>query len=98
MIGNNRYPGMFLWSDIVEMGNEVSDEQLAKRQASLSPDDVINMQYTSGTTGYPKGVMLSHYNLINNARNIANCMNLTNKDRMCIPVPFSTRSVVYLEH
>ncbi|MCY8364788.1 AMP-binding protein, partial [Bacillus spizizenii] len=55
---------------------------------SLEKDDVINMQYTSGTTGFPKGVMLTHFNVINNAANIAECMVLTSQDRMCIPVPF----------
>jgi len=66
----------------------VSDEALAERHSSLTPDDVINLQYTSGTTGFPKGVMLTHRNLTNNALNIAECMKLTNKDRLCIPVPF----------
>ncbi len=88
ILGEKRFPGMFLWSDIIKLGLEVEDETLEKRQAELHPDDVINMQYTSGTTGYPKGVMLSHYNLINNANSIATCMNLTDKDRLCIPVPF----------
>ncbi|WP_089966985.1 AMP-binding protein [Lihuaxuella thermophila] len=88
LLGERRYPGMFLWKDIIEMGQEVSDEELRKRQGSLSPDDVINMQYTSGTTGFPKGVMLTHHNIVNNARNIAECMKLTSADRLCIPVPF----------
>ncbi|PRX41100.1 fatty-acyl-CoA synthase [Planifilum fimeticola] len=87
-IGNERKPGMFLWEDILALGDEVSDEELRRRQASLHPDDVINMQYTSGTTGFPKGVMLTHYNIVNNARNIAECMKLSHEDRMCIPVPF----------
>lgn len=88
VFGEKRYPGMFLWSDLVSMGDEVTDQQLADRMNALHPDDVINMQYTSGTTGFPKGVMLTHINLVNNAANIAKCMNLTHKDRMCIPVPF----------
>jgi fatty-acyl-CoA synthase len=87
-LGTERKPGMFLWEDILAMGDDVSDEELRRRQESLHPDDVINMQYTSGTTGFPKGVMLSHYNIVNNARNIAECMKLTHEDRMCIPVPF----------
>lgn len=87
-IGEERHPGMFSWSDLVDMGREVTDEELATRQASLKPDDVINMQYTSGTTGFPKGVMLTHHNLIGNARSLAECLAFTNKDRLCIPVPF----------
>jgi fatty-acyl-CoA synthase len=88
LLGGKRMPGMFLWQDIMELGRDVPDEELAARQASLSPDDVINMQYTSGTTGFPKGVMLTHSNIVNNARNIAECMKLTAEDRLCIPVPF----------
>jgi len=88
VLGETRYPGMFLWSDIVAMGESVTDEELTARMESLDPDDVINMQYTSGTTGFPKGVMLTHNNLVNNASNIAVCMELTHQDRMCIPVPF----------
>jgi fatty-acyl-CoA synthase len=88
LLGEKRYPGMFLWKDIMEMASGVSDAELRERQASLTPDEVINMQYTSGTTGFPKGVMLTHYNIVNNARNIAECMKLTEEDRLCIPVPF----------
>ncbi|BCJ86203.1 AMP-binding protein [Effusibacillus dendaii] len=88
VLGDTRYPGMFLWSDIVKMGDQVSDQELDERMASLAPDDVINMQYTSGTTGFPKGVMLTHSNIVNNAVNIAKSMKLTSEDRMCIPVPF----------
>jgi fatty-acyl-CoA synthase len=88
VLGNKRYPGMWNWSDVMEMGKAVSDEELLAREESLDPFDVINMQYTSGTTGFPKGVMLTHSNIINNGRNIAECMNLTHEDRLCIPVPF----------
>ena len=87
-LGNERKPGMYTWADILEMGDQVTDAELNERMGSLEPDDVINMQYTSGTTGFPKGVMLTHNNLVNNAINIAECMNLTANDRMCIPVPF----------
>ncbi|MCD4838793.1 AMP-binding protein [Neobacillus sedimentimangrovi] len=88
VLGEKRYPGTFSWEDIMELGELVSDEELDQRMNSLEVDDVINMQYTSGTTGFPKGVMLTHSNIVNNAFNIAGCMKLTNKDRLCIPVPF----------
>jgi fatty-acyl-CoA synthase len=87
-LGEGRHPGMFNWDDIVEMGQSVTDDQLAARQKSLDPDDVINMQYTSGTTGFPKGVMLTHTNIIGNAKSLGECMQLSAGDNLCIPVPF----------
>jgi fatty-acyl-CoA synthase len=88
VLGNHSYPGTFNFEDIMKLSDDVEDEKLEQRMDSLQPDDVINMQYTSGTTGFPKGVMLTHSNIINNAYNIANCMKLTKDDRLCIPVPF----------
>jgi fatty-acyl-CoA synthase len=76
------------FEEMLTSGLSITDHELAARESSLHPDDVINMQYTSGTTGFPKGVMLTHYNIVNNARQIADSMNLTNQDRLCIPVPF----------
>ncbi len=87
-IGEEELPGMYNWKDVIEMGKKISDEELAQREASLDPDDVINMQYTSGTTGFPKGVMLTHTNLIGNAVSLAECMEFSSKDTLCIPVPF----------
>jgi fatty-acyl-CoA synthase len=87
-LGKEKHPGMYSWADIIEMGKEIKDQGLQARQASLEPDDVINMQYTSGTTGFPKGVMLTHTNLIGNAKSLGECMRLSEKDTMCIPVPF----------
>ena len=87
-LGKEKIPGMYNWDDVLEMGRSVSDQELKERLDSLHPDDVINMQYTSGTTGFPKGVMLSHTNLIGNAMSMAECMKLTPDDAMCIPVPF----------
>ncbi|MCC5465757.1 AMP-binding protein [Pelosinus baikalensis] len=88
VIDEKNYPGMFTWNELIEIGNTVTDEELAVRQDSLDPDDVISMMYTSGTTGFPKGVMLTHNNLIGNACSLAECMDFTEKDRLCIPVPF----------
>ncbi|MFD2445653.1 AMP-binding protein [Bacillus sp. CGMCC 1.16607] len=88
VLGNHSYPGTFNWDDIVRVGEKYLDEKLDQRMALLDPHDCINMQYTSGTTGFPKGVMLTHSNIINNGFNIANCMKLTVEDRLCIPVPF----------
>ncbi|MGR2783048.1 AMP-binding protein [Bacillus subtilis] len=87
-IGNKRLAGMYHWDDTEILAKTVTDAELEERMNSLDKDDVINMQYTSGTTGFPKGVMLTHFNVINNAANIAECMVLTSQDRMCIPVPF----------
>jgi fatty-acyl-CoA synthase len=84
----DRLTGMYGWDEILEMGKSVSNAQLQLRQDSLSPDDVINMQYTSGTTGFPKGVMLTHTNIIGNAKSLGERMNLSSRDNLCIPVPF----------
>ncbi|WP_078595329.1 AMP-binding protein [Evansella clarkii] len=88
VLGENRYPGMFHWEDLLERASQTSDQELDERMDSLHFLEPINMQYTSGTTGFPKGVMLTHSNIINNARNVAECMKLTKDDRLCIPVPF----------
>ncbi|TYO94701.1 AMP-binding protein [Desulfallas thermosapovorans] len=86
-IGEESLPGVFNWRDVLAMGDEITDEELGARQSSLQPGDVINMQYTSGTTGFPKGVMLTHNNLVGNALSVGKCMNLGPDDRLCIPVP-----------
>lgn len=86
-IGDQNHPGMFNWNELYRMAGEVSDEELAKRQSSLDIHEVINMQYTSGTTGFPKGVMLTHFNLVNNGMCIGDSMNFTHEDKLCIPVP-----------
>jgi fatty-acyl-CoA synthase len=86
--GKKKHPGMINFDDLIMLGKNISDEELEKRKNSLSCNDTINMQYTSGTTGFPKGVMLTHYNIINNAYFVGKTMGLTYLDRMCIPVPF----------
>lgn len=87
-IGSETPDGMFNFAEITKMGEDVSDAELEEAEKGLSPCDVINMQYTSGTTGFPKGVMLTHFNVVNNGFNIGECMKFTEKDRLCIPVPF----------
>jgi fatty-acyl-CoA synthase len=87
-IGAETPKGMLGFEDIVKKGETVSDAELAAVEATLNCHETINMQYTSGTTGFPKGVMLTHYNVVNNGYNIGECMKLTENDRLCIPVPF----------
>ncbi len=87
-IGQETPAGMINFDRIIKMGDEVPDSELHAVEATLDCHDTINMQYTSGTTGFPKGVMLTHYNLVNNGFNIGECMKFTDKDRLCIPVPF----------
>ncbi len=72
----------------LERAEGVSPDELRARQDSLDAEDVINMQYTSGTTGFPKGVQLTHANIVKNAFHIGECMRLGPEDRVCIPVPF----------
>lgn len=76
------------WERFLESGKIISDEQLAEREASLQFDDAVNIQYTSGTTGYPKGATLSHHNILNNGFFIGERLKYTEKDRVCLPVPF----------
>lgn len=85
---DNWYDGMYNWNEIEDFGVLISDEEYQDIKNSVQPDDVVNMQYTSGTTGFPKGVMLTHKNIVNNGLSIGDCMNFTKDDRLCIPVPF----------
>ncbi|WP_285767123.1 AMP-binding protein [Peribacillus sp. SI8-4] len=87
VLGETRFPGTISWTEVMDGSHSISEEALDGRMEELTPGDVINMQYTSGTTGFPKGVMLTHSNLVNNGLNVAACMKLTKNDRLCIPVP-----------
>ncbi|HIS58176.1 MAG TPA: AMP-binding protein [Candidatus Limadaptatus stercoravium] len=80
--------GMMGFDKLMKLGEQVDDSVLKEREAELDCHDVINMQYTSGTTGFPKGVMLTHYNIINNGKTIGDGMAFTNDDKLCIVVPF----------
>jgi fatty-acyl-CoA synthase len=86
-LGQEKHRGMYSIPELLALSAMVSDDQYQTRQASLDPQDVVNMQYTSGTTGFPKGVMLTHYNIGNNGFWIGEHQRLTHKDRVCLPVP-----------
>lgn len=76
------------WQDFLSKANSVSNEELGAIENSIQFDDPVNIQYTSGTTGFPKGVTLSHYNLLNNGYFVGKRLGYTEEDRVCIPVPF----------
>src|SRR3954462_12538983 len=76
------------WPALVDRGNGLPSEAGAERMADLAPGDPINIQYTSGTTGYPKGATLSHRNILNNGYFVTETIGFTEQDRLCIPVPF----------
>ena len=82
------YIGTDDWAALLADGEGVPDDAVAERMATLRPGDAINIQYTSGTTGYPKGATLSHRNILNNGYFTTETINLTDQDRLCIPVPF----------
>lgn len=76
------------WTDLLARADEVAPQTLSEREATLQFDDPINIQYTSGTTGAPKGATLTHHNILNNAYFIGRALGYTEADRVCIPVPF----------
>jgi len=84
---DSRQKGCLTWDEAMAMSEKVPIEDVYRRAVSLNKHDVCNMQYTSGTTGFPKGVMLTHYNVVNNGKCIGDCMELSTADRMMIQVP-----------
>ncbi len=86
-LGEETQYGMYNFSQLYDLAKNVSDDALEHIESTLDIHDAINMQYTSGTTGFPKGVMLTHHNISNNGKFIGDAMMLTNRDRLCIPVP-----------
>ncbi len=81
-------PCMTPWNDLLQMGDNLPAEALPARAATLEFDDPVNIQYTSGTTGAPRGALLSHHNIVNNGLLIGQGMRFSNQDKLCIPVPF----------
>ena len=86
-MGEQQSPGMFNFDDVSNMGGDSQRQRLIELQNELRPDDAINIQFTSGTTGSPKGATLTHVNILNNASNTAQGMRFTADDSLCIPVP-----------
>ncbi|GAC1536215.1 MAG: AMP-binding protein [Myxococcales bacterium] len=76
------------WEALLAGAAQVTDAEMQAREAALEPDDPINIQYTSGTTGFPKGATLSHHNILNNGYFIGELLRYSERDRVCIPVPF----------
>ena len=82
-----RQPGSLTFEEVMAREHMVPQEEILRMAAAVRVDDVCNMQYTSGTTGFPKGVMLTHYNVVNNGKAIGDRMDLSTADRMLIQVP-----------
>ena len=86
-IGPQKHKGMYNTHELLLLGSYMDDTEINRRKSSISCYDVVNMQYTSGTTGFPKGVMLTHHNIINCGQSTGDCMNYTQKDRLLVCVP-----------
>ena len=86
-IGPQKHRGMYNTAELLILGSHTDDSVLEKMEAEVDCQDVVNMQYTSGTTGFPKGVMLTHHNILNNGFQVGENMRYTNKDRLLLCVP-----------
>lgn len=86
-IGQQKHRGMYNTQELLLLGSHVDQVEVETAQADISCHDVVMMQYTSGTTGFPKGVMLSHHNILNNGNAVGECMKYTSDDRALIAVP-----------
>ncbi len=86
-LGHEKHRGMYSLPEVTALGDTVSRADYEARKDTVDPHDVVNMQYTSGTTGFPKGVMLTHYSIVNNGFWIGEHQKLTPEDRICLPVP-----------
>ena len=84
---DSEQPGCFTWEGALALAKDVPMSEVYQRSRQIDKNDVCNMQYTSGTTGFPKGVMLTHYNVVNNGKAIGDCMDLSSHDHMMIQVP-----------
>ncbi len=86
-MGPEKHRGMYNTSELILLGSQLDDQPLRDAASQVSCFDVVNMQYTSGTTGFPKGVMLTHHNILNNGNATASCMNYSADERLCVCVP-----------
>lgn len=86
-VGQEKHRGLYNTNELLLLGKHTDDKELLEIKKTFDSDDVVCMQYTSGTTGFPKGVMLTHKNIINNGYYIGENLKYTDKDRLCLPVP-----------